>query len=82
VLVRHTAPKTEPSVGGHPGLRLSDSSVARANLAHASSELSPQQRTERYTIRIANFGGDPIDADITGLQQMHRAFHAQVLEVR
>src|ERR1700722_13116014 len=57
------------------------SSVARTNLAHASTELSSQQRTERYTIRIANFGGDLIHAGITGLQQMHRAFHAQVLEV-
>jgi len=45
-----------------------DSSWRETNLAHTSSELSPQQRAERYTIRIANFGGDPIPAGITGLK--------------
>src|SRR5580704_12051162 len=62
--------------------RRGDSPVARAKFPYAAPEFSPEQRAERDSIRIANFGSDPIHTAVTGMQQMHGAFDAQILEIR
>jgi hypothetical protein len=42
--------------------------VARTKFPHAAPELSPEQRTERDSVRMADFGSDPIDTAVTRLQ--------------
>src|SRR3981081_667591 len=58
-----------------------ESGDTRAKFPYSSPQLSPEQRAQRHTVRITNLRGDPIDTALTGLQQMHRAFDAQILEV-
>ncbi len=46
-----------------------------------TGELPPQQGSQRDAIGIADARGDLVDALAARLQQVHRAFHPQALEV-
>src|SRR5450631_2238175 len=54
---------------------------AAADFAHAAAKLPAQQRAQRHTFGITDFGGDLIDAGLAGLEQMHGALDPQILEV-
>jgi hypothetical protein len=56
-------------------------SGAAADFAHAAAEPPAQQRTQRHTFGIADFGGDLIDAGLAGLEQVHGALDPQILKV-
>ncbi len=53
-----------------------------ADLLDAGVEAAPQERAQRRPIGVPDPRGDFVDARVAGLQQVHRALHAQTLEVR
>jgi hypothetical protein len=53
---------------------------AAANLAHTAAEPPAQQSSQSHTLRIANFGGDLVDAGVAGPKKVHGALYPQVLE--
>src|SRR5450631_4613031 len=54
---------------------------AAADFAHAAAEPSAQQRAQRHTFGITDFGGDLIDAGLARLEQVHGALDPRILEV-
>ena len=56
--------------------------LARAQFAHAAADASPEQGTQGRAIGVAHLRGNLVDTRATGLQQMHRAFDAEILKIR
>ena len=51
-------------------------------LLHSEIEPPPQKESQRSTVHVPDFCGNVVDTCLAGLQEMHRAFNAQTLEIR
>lgn len=55
---------------------------ALSDFSDAMSKVPPQKGSERYGVGVSDSSSDLFHAVIRGLQEVHRALHAQLLEIR
>ena len=51
-------------------------------LLHSEIEPPSQKESQRSTVHVPDFCGNVVDTCLAGLQEMHRAFNTQTLEIR
>ena len=56
-------------------------SKSSSYLPHSEIEPPSQKESQRSTVLVPDFCGNLFDTCLAGLQQMHRAFNAQTLEI-
>src|ERR1700739_2315750 len=59
-----------------------EDSEGSSYLLHSEIEPPSQKKPQRSTVHVPDLCGNLFDTCLAGLQEMHRAFNAQTLEIR